>query len=710
MRVWSIPAHGAVARTYLNVEGCCVADSHVSLATEPVMLSDSNRELTLISRRLTLALLILLTIPFGAANAGAQASSQQGAERPAQQSFRERPGGTFDGIVDQTSIALTLSSGWTVSDVVGNSAATERGRHVRVKLDAGQAPEQAIAQWAHRPGVESAHLIYRYELSAQVVTSAIPNDPLYGQQPNFDTVQAPAAWDTSTGAGTVVAVIDSGVSPGPDLACHTFVSEYDAVREASGPGTAYDDIGHGTHVTGTVAQCTNNNQGVAGVAHGATIMPINVFYYDIQLGSFLTDGFLVGDAIDWAIAGGADVITMSLGIPCGGFPYSECQDPFVNAALARAKAADIVVMAASGNESQTSPNFPANHPDVMSIGSVDGSNNRASYSNSGAGMSLMAPGGVSGAGILQESFVFIDGNRVWDYHYNAGTSMATPHVAGAAAILRSAFPCGSAAQVRYAMEDSALDRGAGGYDTQYGHGVLQIADALTLLQARVGSCVSPWGPFSSADEFVLQQYRDFLGREGEAAGVAVWTDALVTEALTPEEVIDQFMGSAEFELKVAPIVRLYSATFLRLPDYDGLVNWVNASNAGMPLTVIANEFTTSEEFQIRYGSLSDTDFVELLYQNVLGRGSDPVGLANWVGRLESGQSRGSILVGFSESPEYRANMEHDVVVTMAYVGMLRRAPEPGGFDDWVGQMDAGLSRTDLLTGFFRSTEYASRFQ
>ena len=220
----------------------------------------------------------------------------------------------------------------------------------------------------------------------------------------------------------------------------------------------------------------------------------------------------------------------------------------------------------------------------------------------------------------------------------------------------------------------------------------------------------PWGPFSSADEFVLQQYRDFLGREGEAAGVAVWTDALVTEALTPEEVIDQFMGSAEFELKVAPIVRLYSATFLRLPDYDGLVNWVNASNAGMPLTVIANEFTTSEEFQIRYGSLSDTDFVELLYQNVLGRGSDPVGLANWVGRLESGQSRGSILVGFSESPEYRANMEHDVVVTMAYVGMLRRAPEPGGFDDWVGQMDAGLSRTDLLTGFFRSIEYASRFQ
>lgn len=241
---------------------------------------------------------------------------------------------------------------------------------------------------------------------------------------------------------------------------------------------------------------------------------------------------------------------------------------------------------------------------------------------------------------------------------------------------------------------------------------------LSLLEAgtvgfgfgEIGPPTGPWGPFSSADEFVLQQYRDFLGREGEAAGVAVWTDALVTEALTPEEVIDQFMGSAEFELKVAPIVRLYSATFLRLPDYDGLVNWVNASNAGMPLTVIANEFTTSEEFQIRYGSLSDTDFVELLYQNVLGRGSDPVGLANWVGRLESGQSRGSILVGFSESPEYRANMEHDVVVTMAYVGMLRRAPEPGGFDDWVGQMDAGLSRTDLMTGFFRSIEYALRFR
>ena len=91
------------------------------------------------------------------------------------------------------------------------------------------------------------------------------------------------------------------------------------------------------------------------------------------------------------------------------------------------------------------------------------------------------------------------------------------------------------------------------------------------------------------------------------------------------------------------------------------------------------------------------------------RGPDAGGLADWVGRLESGQSRGSILVGFSESVEYRAASEHEVVVTMAYVGMLRRAPEPGGFEFWVDKMDTGMTRISLMGGFFRSIEYANRF-
>ena len=232
-----------------------------------------------------------------------------------------------------------------------------------------------------------------------------------------------------------------------------------------------------------------------------------------------------------------------------------------------------------------------------------------------------------------------------------------------------------------------------------------------------GDGADPWdalgpydlGPFLTAEEFVRQQYRDFLGREGETAGVAFWADHLVSGRMSPEQVIDDFMGSAEFGQRIAPVVRLYSATFLRLPDYDGLLTWANASRSGWTLEQIADEFTTSAEFQNRYGDVSDAEFVTLLYNNVLGRDPDAGGLADWVGRLESGQSRGSILVGFSESVEYRAAYEHEVVVTMAYVGMVRRAPEPGGFEFWVDKMDTGMTRISMMGGFFRSIEYANRF-
>jgi len=102
--------------------------------------------------------------------------------------------------------------------------------------------------------------------------------------------------------------------------------------------------------------------------------------------------------------------------------------------------------------------------------------------------------------------------------------------------------------------------------------------------------------------------------------------------------------------------------------------------------------------------------VTLLYGNVLGRGPDAGGLADWVGKLGSGWSRGEVLVGFSESVEYRAKTHHAVDVTMAYVGMLRRSPDPDGFTNWVASLDAGMSRVSLINGFFASPEYTNRFQ
>lgn len=217
------------------------------------------------------------------------------------------------------------------------------------------------------------------------------------------------------------------------------------------------------------------------------------------------------------------------------------------------------------------------------------------------------------------------------------------------------------------------------------------------------------GPFPSGEDFVRQQYRDFLSREGDEAGVAAWTNAVDTGSLAPEEAIDQFMASPEFNGRVAPVARLYFATFLRIPDYGGLRNWLNAWQGGWTLEEIADYFTTSEEFQITYGSLSDVEFVTLVYRNVLGRDPDPAGLADWVSRLEAGESRGSILVGFSESQEYRTKSSDSVDVVLATVGMLRRSPEQATFDYWVTRLSTGEPRVLLIREILSSDEYSSRF-
>jgi len=102
--------------------------------------------------------------------------------------------------------------------------------------------------------------------------------------------------------------------------------------------------------------------------------------------------------------------------------------------------------------------------------------------------------------------------------------------------------------------------------------------------------------------------------------------------------------------------------------------------------------------------------VTLLYANVLGRAPDAAGLAGWVSMLAGGASRGSVLLGFSDSPEYQANMAHEVFVTMMYAGMLRRTPEAAGFSGWVAALDAGTwTREQVIGGFYQSQEYRDRF-
>ena len=311
-----------------------------------------------------------------------------------------------------------------------------------------------------------------------------PTDPSYGQQWHFPLVDAPAAWPLSTGAGVTVAVIDTGVSKGPDLACHDFVDEYDALTGTSGPGAAADWSGHGTHVAGTIAQCTNNGIGVAGLAYDARLMPIKA------MDSGGGPAAVVADAIVWATDHGADVINMSLGWPCTGTwaEQPDCVQAVVSSAIEYAADHDVLLVAASGNDGYCAPtlgwvSFPANHPDVLGIGAVDAAGAVTGYSDCGVDLSMTAPGGDTSAdlnadgnpdGVLQESF----NSNGFGLFWMEGTSSASPHVAGAAAMLRAANPRVPAVGIRAALESTATDVGDPGTDLVYGAGVLDIAAAL----------------------------------------------------------------------------------------------------------------------------------------------------------------------------------------------------------------------------------------
>jgi hypothetical protein len=210
--------------------------------------------------------------------------------------------------------------------------------------------------------------------------------------------------------------------------------------------------------------------------------------------------------------------------------------------------------------------------------------------------------------------------------------------------------------------------------------------------------------------FAMQQYRDFLGREGEPGGVTFWSQAVADGLLTRPTVVEAFFRSPEFGQTVAPIVRLYFAYFLRIPDHAGLTYWIDQYRGGRSLDSISDFFASSAEFNARYGSLDTRTFVQLVYNNVLGRQPDSQGYNFWIEQLDNRTfSRGRMMAFFAESPEYQRASDSRVYVTMMYVGMLRRSPDPDGFAFWVNQLNSGQTGVGLIGGFLGSPEYRGRF-
>ncbi len=216
--------------------------------------------------------------------------------------------------------------------------------------------------------------------------------------------------------------------------------------------------------------------------------------------------------------------------------------------------------------------------------------------------------------------------------------------------------------------------------------------------------------FGNARLFAMQQYRDFLGREGDAGGITYWSGQVATGARTRAQGVENFFLSPEFQNTIAPVVRLYFAYFIRIPDYGGLDHWIRTFKSGTSMDSISNSFALSAEFTNRYGALSNAQFVDLVYRNVLGRAPEPGGFGFWTQQLESGaRTRGQVMLNFSESEEYRGVIASEVYVTMMYAGMLRREAEAAGFAFWVGYLDQGNSGLALIDGFLGAQEYRNRF-
>ena len=301
-----------------------------------------------------------------------------------------------------------------------------------------------------------------------------PNDPFLAFQPNMTIVQARDLSGAAQGAGVIVAVIDTGVSTGGADAPVNILTGYDFVNDDN---DATDDQAHGTHVAGTIAQATNNGIGIMGIAPNVSILPVKVL--DSNGSGINTDTI---DGINYAVQQGADVINLSL----GSTSFSAAEESAVNAAVN----AGVVVVGATGNDGDKTGNgtyYPGSYTNAIGVTATDMEGNVTDYSNTGSAVDLSAPGGDVDVdsdsngqvdGILQET---INGAGGYNYYFYEGTSMATPHVAGAFASLMASGASSTEAELYLAS--TAIDYGATGKDVDYGEGEIRIQDALDAYAA-----------------------------------------------------------------------------------------------------------------------------------------------------------------------------------------------------------------------------------
>ncbi|WP_219836320.1 S8 family peptidase [Paenibacillus sp. R14(2021)] len=281
----------------------------------------------------------------------------------------------------------------------------------------------------------------------------IPNDALYSQyQWNLPVIETEKGWGVSKGSEQVlVGVLDTGVQADhPDLKGK--LAPGTNLVDANSPPN--DDVGHGTHVTGIIAASVNNGEGVAGLTWYNKVVPIKVLD-----ASGAGSTYSVAEGVIWAADHGIKVINMSLG------NYAQAQ--FLHDAIKYAYERDVVLVAASGNDNTSRPGYPAAYPEVLAVASTNADGTRSPFSNYGDYVDVAAPGMTIASTYPGSQYAAL-----------SGTSMASPHAAALAALIRSINPDLSNVEVMDIMRKSAKDLGTTGKDKYFGYGQIDIDRAL----------------------------------------------------------------------------------------------------------------------------------------------------------------------------------------------------------------------------------------
>ncbi|NPA80344.1 MAG: S8 family peptidase [Thermotogae bacterium] len=363
------------------------------------------------------------------------------------------------------------------------------GVHIIVRLREGASPKRVLSSYVYRRAKNSSSYVITLPSSKRNVVAARsildelnsspdvlfaepmliyratywPNDPFLGTYLwGMWAIYADRAWDITRGNSAVkVCVVDEGIDYNHEDISANYVGGYDMVELDSDPYPADASEMHGTHVAGTIAGVMNNGVGVVGVAQ-VGILSCRA----LAAGSGTSED--IASCIRWCVQEGARVINLSLG---SSSPSTEIYDAVVYATDSTPNGT--VIVGASGNDGTNGVYYPAAYPEVIAVGAIDTLGERASFSNYGSEIELVAPGSL-----IASTVPF--GNA---YAYADGTSMATPHVAGVAALILSKNPNLSADTVRAIMDAASIDMGEYGRDYFYGYGLVNAY--LSLLTTPV---------------------------------------------------------------------------------------------------------------------------------------------------------------------------------------------------------------------------------